>query len=62
MAKYRSIKGTGEPKVIIQHFYWAGKWGPFEIKTHCAECDLTNAILESLMNKEFKFALLISSG
>ncbi|MDP4012290.1 MAG: hypothetical protein Q8R00_01665 [Candidatus Nanoarchaeia archaeon] len=41
-------------KVIIEHFYWAGKWGLFKIKTHCNECDLTNSILDSLMKKEFK--------
>ena len=55
MAESKTIKSTGgEPKVVIEHYYWAGKWGPFEIKTHCAECDLTNAILDSLMKKEFK--------
>lgn len=40
--------------VKIIEYEWAGKKWFFKIKTHCKECDLTSAILKSMMQKEFK--------
>jgi predicted methyltransferase len=40
--------------VTITQFKWAGKFGPFKIKTECKECELTTAILKNMMSKEFK--------
>ena len=41
-------------KVIVTQYKWAGRFWPFRIKTRCNECDTTTAILESMLNKEFK--------
>ncbi|MDY6971348.1 MAG: hypothetical protein SV775_03355 [Thermodesulfobacteriota bacterium] len=46
-------KKTYEP-VIIAQFKWAGKLGPFRIKTACGECDLTTSILQNMIENEFK--------
>lgn len=40
--------------VEIVEYKWSGKWGPFKIKTHCKECDIIKAMLESMHKKEFK--------
>jgi hypothetical protein len=40
--------------VIITQFKWAGKWGPFHIKSHCQECDLVTSILRNIVDKDFK--------
>ncbi|UCC95915.1 MAG: hypothetical protein JSW40_03985 [Candidatus Omnitrophota bacterium] len=40
--------------VIITQYKWAGSWGPFKIKSHCEECDLTTHVLRALIEKEFK--------
>lgn len=40
--------------VIITQFKWAGKLGPFHIKTSCDECDLTTSILQDMLGNEFK--------
>lgn len=40
--------------VVITKFNWAGRLGPFKIKTSCGECDLTTSVLKGLMEKEFK--------
>ena len=40
--------------VLITNFKWAGKLGPFRIKTSCSECDLTTAVLQEIMKNEFK--------
>ncbi len=40
--------------VKITQYKWAGKWGPFKIKTPCEECDLTTSILKDMMDVEFK--------
>jgi hypothetical protein len=36
---------TNKEPVVITQFKWAGRLGPFHIKTSCNECDLTTAIL-----------------
>ena len=40
--------------VKIVEYEWAGKKLFWKIKTHCKECDLTNAVLKDMMNNEFK--------
>jgi len=40
--------------VKITQFKWEGRLGPFKIKTVCAECNLTKAVLENMKSKEFK--------
>lgn len=40
-------------QVIITQYKWAGKWGPFRIKSHCDECDLTTTLLKKLVEDEF---------
>jgi|TARA_B100002003_G_C14128997_1_gene543065 hypothetical protein len=40
--------------VKITQYKWAGKLGPFRIKTKCENCDLTTATLKNMMQKEFK--------
>lgn len=40
--------------VIITQFKWAGKLGPFYIKTTCGECDLTTSVLNNIMDNELK--------
>lgn len=40
--------------VRITQYRWVGKLWPFEIKTTCQECDLTQSIIDSMMKKEFK--------
>ncbi|PIP68476.1 MAG: hypothetical protein COW92_01025 [Candidatus Omnitrophica bacterium CG22_combo_CG10-13_8_21_14_all_43_16] len=45
---------TETVKVTITQFKWAGKLGPFRIKTTCNECDLTTTILNGLMVNELK--------
>jgi len=40
--------------VNITQYKWAGKLGPFEIKTKCDECDITSSILEDMLEKDFK--------
>lgn len=39
--------------VVITQYKWAGKLGPFKIKTTCSECDLTTSIIKNMMEKEF---------
>lgn len=41
-------------KVKIVQYKWAGKKGPFEIKSKCEECNLTTAVINDMMKKEFK--------
>ena len=41
-------------KVEIVQFRWAGSWGPFKIKSECEECGLVKAMMEALIEKEFK--------
>jgi hypothetical protein len=41
------------PVKIVQ-YKWAGKLGPFSIKSKCQECDLTTNIIKNMMSKEFK--------
>lgn len=40
--------------VKIVEYEWAGKKGPFRIKTHCQECDITKAIIKDMLKNEFK--------
>lgn len=40
--------------VRIVQFEWGGKKFGYEIKTECAECNLTTSILKNMMKKEFK--------
>ena len=47
-------KSTNNKPVSIIQFKWAGNMGPFHIKTHCDECDLTTSILQDMMENEFK--------
>jgi predicted methyltransferase len=39
-------------KIIL--YKWAGKLGPFKIKTNCEDCNLTKSIIDDMMQKEFK--------
>lgn len=48
------VSTKGKRSVVINFFEWAGKLGPFRIKTHCGDCDLTIAILKAMMEDEFK--------
>ena len=41
-------------EVKIIEYEWAGKLGPFKIKTHCEECDITKSMMDSMLEKEFK--------
>ena len=41
-------------KVKITQYKWAGKKGPFKIKSKCEECDLTTTVIKDMMKKEFK--------
>lgn len=43
-----------DKSVLITQFKWQGKFGPFEIKSHCNECDLTTALLKKMVEEEFK--------
>lgn len=45
---------TRHGPAVITIFEWAGKLGPFRIKTHCGDCDLTISILKAMMEDEFK--------
>lgn len=47
-------KRKEKKQVTITQFKWAGKLGPFHIKTSCDECDLTTTILRDMMQNEFK--------
>ena len=40
--------------VKIVQYEWAGKKWFWKIKSHCGECDLTKAMLDSMMKNEFK--------
>ncbi|RMD58397.1 hypothetical protein D6825_00995 [Candidatus Woesearchaeota archaeon] len=40
--------------VVITLFEWAGKKGPFKIRTHCEECSLTKSMLKDMLKREFK--------
>lgn len=40
--------------IVITQYKWAGSWGPFTIKSHCEECDLTTHTLRLLMEKELE--------
>ena len=41
-------------QVIITQYKWAGRWGPFKVKQHCGECDMTTGFLRAMMQREFK--------
>lgn len=41
-------------RVEIVQFRWAGKWGPFEIKSDCEECNLVKAMIEDMLETKFK--------
>jgi len=47
-------KNNKDRPAIITQFKWAGKLGPFRIKTHCDQCDLNTSILQDMMENEFK--------
>jgi hypothetical protein len=40
-------------KVVISQYRWAGKWGPFEIKTVCEECELSQLVIGDLIREKF---------
>lgn len=40
--------------VVINDFKWAGKLGPFEIKSPCNECDVITNMLTRMMEEDFK--------
>ena len=42
------------PPVSVTQYAWAGKLGPFRIKTTCGECELTTGILNDIMADELK--------
>lgn len=42
-----------ENNVTVTEFKWAGKLGPFKIKTSCNECDLTRSFLQNIIKEEF---------
>ena len=46
-------ESSGNNLRIITQFKWAGKFGPFRIKTDCDQCDLTTTILKDMMENEF---------
>jgi len=48
------VKINRNEPVLITQFKWAGKLGPFNIKTSCSECDLTTSTLKDIMETEFK--------
>lgn len=35
--------------ITITEFIWAGKWGPFRIRSHCAECSITEQRIRHLL-------------
>lgn len=39
--------------VEIIQYKWAGEWGPFKIKVECGECSVTEAVIQSVIDKEF---------
>ncbi len=40
------------PKELkIELYRWEGKWGPFEIKSVCHECDINEAILKDFQKR-----------
>jgi hypothetical protein len=41
-------------QVTITEFYWGGTNFFYTIKTHCADCDTTKALIESIITKELK--------
>lgn len=41
-------------QVNITLYEWAGKIGPFKIKTHCQDCDIHAAIIKNMIEREFK--------
>ncbi|MFC2162199.1 hypothetical protein ACFLRF_00825 [Candidatus Altiarchaeota archaeon] len=41
-------------KVEVVQYRWAGKWGPFKIRSECAECGLVKAMMENLLETRFK--------
>ncbi len=41
-------------QVLIVQYRWAGKWGPFRIRSACEECDLTRTIIKNLIKNELK--------
>ncbi len=41
-------------QVSVTQFRWAGKFGPFRIKSTCDECELTTGILQDIMADELK--------
>ena len=40
--------------IKITQYKWAGRLWPFEIKTKCEDCDLTEAVLKNMLKDEFK--------
>ncbi len=38
--------------IKVTQYKWAGSWGPFKIKSHCEECDLTTHRLRDLMKND----------
>ena len=40
--------------IEIVEYEWAGKWGPFKIKSYCKECDITWSMLKDMKKKAFK--------
>lgn len=40
--------------VNITQFRWAGKWGPFKVKSECEECEITTQFLKFIMESDFK--------
>ena len=43
-----------EEPVKVTQFKWAGRLGPFRIKTTCDQCELTTGILQDIMADELK--------
>lgn len=40
--------------VIITQYKWAGKWGPFSIKTVCDECELSKLVIGDMIESKWK--------
>ncbi len=43
-----------DKQVTITQYKWAGRRGPFKIKSQCDECNLVTHTLKVMMDQEFK--------
>lgn len=50
----RAMGAGGPVPVRIEIFRWAGKWGPFKIKTPCGECALTLDVVRDTLRHDLE--------